>query len=165
MTARDEKAEHRSLEHVTVLEIDGRGVLIHGASGSGKTSLAVELLYRCANCSIESALVADDYAFVVRPPDAAFLMASVPERTAGLIELRGFGVVEIPSSRYKPETRLVLAVYLGTVDEAERVADPDRQLHFHGVGLPELALLARSPVTAACAVLGWLGLSAGLIGG
>ena len=148
-----------SLEHATVVEIDHRGVLIRGPSGSGKTALAIELLSRCRACDIASALIADDYAFVARNETTGDLVASVPDRIRGLIEFRGLGIVNVGHARWKPDTRLVLSVFLSPPDEADRVADPDRGAIFDGVALPELALLERSPVSCAYAVLGWLGLS------
>lgn len=152
-----------TLEHVTVVEIDGRGVMIHGPSGVGKTSLALELIHRCRAASVPVALVADDYAFVSGGVDTGFLVAKVPERIAGLIELRGYGVAAVGPSRHRPETRLALAVALCPGEEAERVADPARHLNLHGVEVPELALLAGSPASSALAVLGWLGLAASVI--
>ena len=83
--------------------------------------------------------------------------------SAGLIELRGFGVARVGEARHKPQTRLALAVSLVPAAEAERVADPDRGARFEGVSVPELALFERQPVSAAYAVLGWLGLSQRLL--
>lgn len=148
-----------ALEHATIVEIDHRGVLIRGPSGSGKTALGIELLSRCRACDIPSALVADDYAFLSRDDGAGVLVAEVPERIAGLIELRGFGIAPVGPDRHVPRTALALAVTLIPEADAERVADPARRAIFQGIGLAELALPERSPISAAFAVLGWLGLS------
>ncbi|TCD16020.1 HPr kinase/phosphorylase [Oricola cellulosilytica] len=152
-----------TLEHVTVIEIDGRGVMIHGPSGVGKTALALELMHRCRVASVPVALVADDYAFVSGDVDTGCLVAKVPDRIAGLVELRGYGVAAVGPGRHRPETRLALAVALCPADEAERVADPGRHLTLHGVEVPEMALLAGTPASSALAVLGWLGLAASVI--
>lgn len=156
-------SDDNSLEHATVVEIDRRGVLIRGPSGSGKTSLAIELLFRCRACDIASTLVADDYVFLATDNESGELVATAPERIAGLIELRGFGVTRVGEARHKPQTRLALAVSLVPAAEAERVADPDRRARFEGVSVPELVLSERQPVSAAYAVLGWLGLSQRLL--
>lgn len=147
------------LEHATVVEVAGRGVIIRGPSGSGKTSLAIELMHRCRASAIPSALVADDYVFVSADPDDGALRAEVPERIAGLIEFRGYGVVPVALDRFKHRTRLSLAVALCEPGEAERVSDRDRDVTIAGVALPELALLRHSPVSSTYAILGWLGLS------
>ena len=156
-------SDANSLEHATVIEIDRRGVLIRGPSGAGKTSLAIELLFRCRACDRASALVADDYAFLAPDDKSGELVATAPERIAGLIELRGFGVARVGEARHKPQTRLALAVSLVPETEAERVADPDRRARFAGVSVPELVLCERQPVSAAYAVLGWLGWSPRLL--
>lgn len=87
--------------HGSAVARAGRGILILGASGSGKSALALALVARGA------ALVADDRveiaargrALVLRPPPA----------TAGLIESRGVGILPLPAV---PEAVLVLAVDL-----------------------------------------------------
>jgi HPr kinase/phosphorylase len=148
-----------TLEHATVVEIDHRGVLILGHSGAGKTVLALELLSRCRAGDIASALVADDYVYLSREEQSGALRATAPEPIAGRIELRGFGIVRVGDARWKPHTELALAVALVPPGKAERVADPDRRACFEGFALPELACPERQPLSAAYAVLGWLGLA------
>ncbi|MEM0944458.1 MAG: HPr kinase/phosphatase C-terminal domain-containing protein [Pseudomonadota bacterium] len=72
--------------HASAVAVAGRGVLILGASGAGKSVLAAELISRGAT------LIADDQ--VVAGPDL-----SAPPKTAGLIELRGIGLLRLPSTR------------------------------------------------------------------
>jgi HPr kinase/phosphorylase len=148
-----------ALQHATIVEIDHRGVMICGPSGSGKTVLGLELLSRCRASDIPSALVADDYAFLSRDGESGALVADVPDRIAGLIELRGFGVAPVGPARHVPRTAIALAVALVPEEQAERVADPARRAIFQGVELPELTVPERTPVSAALAILGWLGLS------
>lgn len=157
MTA--DRSPGAGLHHATVVEIDGRGVIIRGRSGSGKTALAIELLFRCRTCGIASALVADDQVFLAGDPGSAGLVAAVPARIAGLIELRGFGVAPVGETRHKARAELCLSVALVDHGDAERVADPDRHAILEGRRLPELALPEQCPVSSAYAVLGWLGLS------
>lgn len=148
-----------ALQHATVVEIDHRGVLIRGPSGSGKTALGIELLSRCRIFDIPSALIADDYAFLSRDGESGALIADVPERIAGLIELRGYGIAPVGPARHMPRTVLALAVTLVPAEEAERVADPGRRASFQGIALPELVLPEHRPLSAAHAVFGWLGLA------
>lgn len=62
--------------------------MIEGASGSGKSDLALRLIDRGA------ALVSDDQTLVVR--SGTILLARAPDTIAGRIEVRGIGIVEMP---------------------------------------------------------------------
>jgi HPr kinase/phosphorylase len=81
--------------HGSAVALRDYGVLITGDSGSGKTSLAVELL------SLGAELVADDWVRVERAP-AGGLVMSPPEPIAGLMELRGIGMVRLPHADQAP---------------------------------------------------------------
>ena len=87
--------------HGAAVAIAGRGVLILGASGAGKSALALALIGRGAS------LVADDRVILERRGDA--VIARAPEPLAGLIEARGFGLLRLPAM---PEAALALAVDL-----------------------------------------------------
>ncbi len=87
--------------HASAVAIAGRGVLILGTSGAGKSALALALIGRGA------ALVADDRVRLVRRGRA--LIAEAPAAIAGLIEARGVGLLRLPAV---PEAPLVLAVDL-----------------------------------------------------
>lgn len=71
--------------HASCVALLGRGVLICGPSGSGKSALALELMARGA------ALVADDRTEIHRA--GAVLRARAPVAIAGLIEARGLGIL------------------------------------------------------------------------
>jgi len=87
--------------HASCVAIAGRGVLILGASGSGKSQLALGLISRGAS------LVADDGVELVRRGTA--LVARAPAALAGLIEARGVGILRVPAM---PEAVVALAVDL-----------------------------------------------------
>jgi HPr kinase/phosphorylase len=89
------------LVHATTVDIAGCGVLILGESGAGKSDLALRLIADGA------LLVADDQTEVEIAGEA--LRAYSPKTIAGLIEVRGVGVVRAPA---KAATRLRLAVSL-----------------------------------------------------
>ena len=114
--------------HASCAARDGAGVLLLGPPGSGKSDLALRLL----DCGFM--LVADDRVEVedgvARPPPAL----------AGLLEVRGLGILRLP---YEPSTRLALAVTLA--DEPPRLPAPATHA---GLGLPLIALDARSPSAA-----------------
>ena len=88
--------------HGTCVAIDGRGVLLLGASGSGKSDLALRLIDRGA------VLVSDDQTELSTAHDLLF--ASAPATIAGLIEVRGIGIVTLPFVAQAP---VALAVRLG----------------------------------------------------
>lgn len=71
--------------HATTVAIDGRAVLLCGASGVGKSDLGLRLIDRGA------ALVSDDYT-LVRRVDGRLLVAA-PATIAGRMEVRGIGIV------------------------------------------------------------------------
>lgn len=71
--------------HATAVAVAGRAVLIQGASGSGKSSLALELMARGAT------LVADDRV-IVTDADRDVLL-SCPAPLQGMIEARGVGLL------------------------------------------------------------------------
>jgi serine kinase of HPr protein (carbohydrate metabolism regulator) len=85
--------------HATAVGIGGRAVLLIGPSGSGKSDLALRLIDRGA------VLIADDR--VVLHPDGARLLASPPAALAGLIEVRGVGIVTVPFVADVPVALLV----------------------------------------------------------
>jgi serine kinase of HPr protein (carbohydrate metabolism regulator) len=80
--------------HASCVAIAGRGVLIAGASGRGKSDLALRLIDRGAR------LVSDDYT-ILRAGNGR-LFASAPATIAGKIEVRGVGIVEMEALAQAP---------------------------------------------------------------
>lgn len=124
-----------SLIHASAIAVAGRGLLILGTSGAGKSALALALVGRGAG------LVADDQVRLARRGDA--LIASAPDALAGLIEARGIGILRVP---YVAEIPVVLAVDL---DDAPAARMPQvRTITYLGLelelisakGLPNLEL-------------------------
>ena len=114
------------LLHGTCVGIGGRGVLIAGPSGSGKSDLALRLIDRGA------VLVADDQVRLTAMDGR--LLATVPDTIAGKIEARGIGIVEMAHQSPMPVWLLVDLV--GAVERMpERVT---RELL--GVRIPAVAL-------------------------
>ena len=74
--------------HATTVAIAGRAVLLCGPSGVGKSDLALRLIDRGAT------LVSDDQTIVTRIDSR--LIATAPSMIAGLIEVRGIGIVPMP---------------------------------------------------------------------
>ena len=74
--------------HATAVLLGSDGVLIRGASGAGKSSLALALIERGAR------LIADDRLFISAVHGR--LVATAPAAIAGQIELRGRGIIDVP---------------------------------------------------------------------
>ena len=73
------------LLHASCVAFNGRGLLIIGPSGLGKSALALRLL------ALGAGLVADDRVELAR--EGAALVARCPATIRGLIEARGVGVL------------------------------------------------------------------------
>ncbi len=86
---------------------EGCGVLLLGPSGSGKSDLLLRLLVQGFT------LVADDQVFI----EAGW--AAPPVALAGLLEVRGLGIVRLP---HIAPIRLALAVKLGIGDRLPQAA-------------------------------------------
>jgi len=114
--------------HGSSVAIDGQGVLLRGPSGSGKSDLALRLIDQGA------ALVADDQTELSRNGDR--LDMTPPATIAGLIEVRGVGIV--PMS-HLPSAALRLVVDLAPQIEIERMPEP-RFCEFEGISIPVLSL-------------------------
>jgi HPr kinase/phosphorylase len=101
--------------HGSCVSRDGDGVLVVGSPGAGKSDLVLRLL------SHGFELVADDQV------DIADGIASCPPELAGLLEVRGLGIMRLP---YCPGTRLALVVELdGRADRMPRPRQhPDLRL-------------------------------------
>jgi serine kinase of HPr protein (carbohydrate metabolism regulator) len=97
--------------HACCVAIGGRGVLISGASGRGKSDLALRLIDRGAR------LVSDDYAEL--RSEGGELIASAPAAIAGRIEVRGVGIVTMDAI---PEAPVCLCVDLDA--SPERLPEP-----------------------------------------
>lgn len=95
--------------HATSVAIRGRGVLILGSPGAGKSDLALRLIDRGA------VLVSDDYTALAARDGALYAVA--PATIAGKLEVRGVGIVEMSAVGPVP---VALAVRLG---DPERLPD------------------------------------------
>jgi serine kinase of HPr protein (carbohydrate metabolism regulator) len=113
--------------HASAVAIGGRAVLIGGLSGRGKSDLALRLIDRGA------VLVSDDYTIVRRAGDD--LIACAPPTIAGKIEVRGLGILDMPSAVDVP-----VALYVDLDEEPARLPEEGDRRHFAGIGIPVVAL-------------------------
>jgi HPr kinase/phosphorylase len=127
--------------HGTSIALGGDGILLRGPSGSGKSDLALRLIDGGAR------LVADDQT-ELRLLGGALRM-SAPAAIAGQIELRGIGILRVPSV---PAAILRLVVDLLPPDRIERLPEP---AFCELLGTP-VPLIALAPFEAsAAAKLRW----------
>lgn len=108
--------------HASCVAFEGRGALILGPSGSGKSSLALTLM------GLGARLVADDRTILQRQSDR--VMARCPAALRGMIEARGIGLLQADAVS---DVQVRLVVDLEQVEE-ERLP-PKRQVTLLGVPL------------------------------
>lgn len=99
--------------HGTCVAIGRRGVLIRGRSGAGKSDLALRLIGDGAR------LIADDQVLLRRA--AGKVIASAPQALRGLIEVRGIGIVPVPTAA---SVELCLVVDLVAPRAVARLPEP-----------------------------------------
>ena len=100
------------LVHASCVALEGRGVLLRGAPGTGKSDLALRLIEGGAR------LVADDQ--VALTSAGRVLLAAPPTRIAGLLEVRGIGIVPMEFVSQRP---VHLVVDLVAPDRVERMPE------------------------------------------
>jgi len=119
----------------TCVAIGGRGVLIEGPAGSGKSSLALMLIDRSAQ------LIGDDGVLI--EPHSASLIARPHPNTRGLLELRNLGVLPWPVTDEAP---VALVILLDAA--APRFIDAPETCERAGIALPLVRLWPDSPALA-----------------
>jgi HPr kinase/phosphorylase len=97
--------------HASAVAFGTTGLLILGASGTGKSSLALQLM------ALGATLVADDR--VIATPDLnGGLRMTAPPYLQGMIEARDVGLIRV-------DHRPAMAVYAVTLDEVETARLPE----------------------------------------
>lgn len=132
-------ASARVTLHASCVALGEEGVLILGAPGAGKSDLVLRLIdepgYGTGDALVRARLVSDDQTIIERRGDA--LYASSPQAIAGLLEIRGQGIVCVG---HVAQARLALAVRLVPAAEIERLPENARINRIAGVTLPEIAI-------------------------
>ena len=116
--------------HGTGLVLGETGVLLRGPSGAGKSVLAMALLDRWEGRGLEAYLVADDRIDIIE--DMRNLTMLAPPQLAGLIELRGRGIVSRP---HRQQAQLHMVIDL-VPDLARMVEEEELQTELLGRVLP-----------------------------
>lgn len=108
-------------------------MLIRGASGAGKSSLALALLDRAAAGGRFAALVADDRVRLAAVNGR--LLARPHPAIAGRVEVRGHGIVAAP-----PLPACVVRLVVDLVEALPRLPPPTPDATVLGLALPCLAI-------------------------
>ena len=131
----DQAPTHGTAHQASAVAIAGRALMIEGAPGSGKSSLALALIDRGAT------LIGDDG--VMLTADGARVLISPHPRIAGLLEVRNLGLITRPVATTVP-LALVLVLDAG----APRHIDAPDMVERAGVAVPMVRLWPDSPVLA-----------------
>lgn len=104
----------QTILHATAVSVQGRGLLIRGASGSGKSALALQLM------ALGAGLIADDRVQI--EDRAGTLWLTQPPGVIAGIEARGVGLL---GARLAPPAALVLAIDMD-LSEQDRLPQTHR---------------------------------------
>lgn len=126
----------------TMVEVAGLGVLFEGDPGLGKSETALGLIKR--GC----ALIADDLTCIRKDVGNNLLFGSASDSTAGYMEIRGIGIMHIPSifgvNSIRGEKRLGLVITLKRLKdvqgEIDRVGQTLRVKTILGVDVPNVII-------------------------
>lgn len=127
--------------HGSAVALGRRGLLITGRAGSGKTTLALEMI------ALGAELVSDDRVRA-EADGAGTLRLSPPGRIAGLVEVRGFGLARLPARAEVPLT------LIADLEECELARLPEpRQRMLHGIACPVFLCKGKPGLAAALTCL------------
>jgi len=114
--------------HATSVVFCGRGLLLMGPSGSGKSDLALRIM------DAGGSLISDDYTQLTVSNHQLF--GSPPENIKGMMEVRGVGLLRVP---YIRSTRLDVVITCDSIESIERMP---QAIHteIEGIQLRQLSL-------------------------
>lgn len=126
----------------TMVEVCGLGVMFEGDPGLGKSETALGLIKR------GNALVADDLTCIRKDVGNGILYGSASESTAGFMEIRGIGIIHIPSifgvSAVRGEKHLELVITFKRLQdvkgEIDRIGQTRRYRNILGVDVPNVII-------------------------
>ncbi|WP_455482027.1 HPr kinase/phosphatase C-terminal domain-containing protein [Bartonella sp. B35(2025)] len=130
--------------HANCLQLGGKGLLILGSSGSGKSTITLSLLDRAEWSKREAKLISDDYTMLCVKNGK--LHGYTPEGLQGGIEIRGAGLRTI---NFDKQTTIECVILLGS--EYERFPT-NQTFKFANLHIPLLKLpsLHEADCTAIC---------------
>jgi serine kinase of HPr protein (carbohydrate metabolism regulator) len=124
--------------HATAVAIGEQGILIRGPSGSGKSRLALALI---ESGEPRATMIADDR--VILTARDGILFASVPETIAGLLEVRGLGIIRRP---FASPVAIRLCVDLVSLADAPRMpTEAESTATLEGISVPRVFIAIGAP--------------------
>ena len=128
--------------YATTVEVAGLGVMMRGDPGVGKSETAMGLIKR------GNALVADDFTCLRKDVANNILYASAGGSTRNYMEIRGIGILHVPSifgvTAVRAEKQLDLLVTFRRMEdvngELDRVGDEWVSTEILGVPVPEIVI-------------------------
>lgn len=125
------------IHHGTAIALGHCAALIRGPAGSGKSDLALRCIGLAPTALIPSqtVLVADDRVQLTRTGE--ILKAEAPATIGGMLEVRGLGIVAVPSLA---SANLALVADLTAPEDIVRFPDPKPQTELLGLSFPLLLL-------------------------
>ena len=128
--------------YATTVEVGGLGVMMRGDPGVGKSETAMGLIKR------GNALVADDFTCLRKDVANNILYASAGGSTRNYMEIRGIGILHVPSifgvTAVRAEKQLDLLVTFRRMEdvngELDRVGDEWVTTEILGVPVPEIVI-------------------------
>jgi hypothetical protein len=122
--------------HASVVLVGAHALLVRGPAGSGKSRLVLNLIQSPLHGPLRFArLVADDRVHVEAVHDR--LIARPPAALAGLLEVRGLGIRQLP---HEPMAVVSWVVDLDAATPMRLPEDAAAQTVIEGVRLPRLAV-------------------------
>ena len=132
----------RTSRYGTTIEVCGLGVMIDGDPGLGKSETALGLVKR------GHALIADDLTCLRKDVANNLLYASASDSTAGYMEIRGIGIIHVPSvfgiNSVRLEKRLQLVITFkklhDVIGDIDRIGQTVKTKRILGVDVPNVIL-------------------------
>ena len=128
----------RLIQHATLVDVYGIGLLFTGRSGIGKSEVGLDLVER------QHRLVADDTVEIARKPQG-ILVGKSPSMLYGMMEIRGLGILDIKRlygiQAVRRQKRVEVVVNLADWDEnkpVDRTGLEDRKRTLLGIEVPEV---------------------------
>jgi HPr kinase/phosphorylase len=144
------------LVHATTIALHGTAVLIRGEPGSGKSSLALQMLETVGSGlgphPLTAQLLADDQTQLERQNEV--LVATCPPAIRGLLEVRGLGIVSVVAAAPAPLRLVVDVLPAKAINRLPEEAETRTSLL--GVSLPRLMLDAAHPSAPSRLRLAWV---------
>jgi serine kinase of HPr protein (carbohydrate metabolism regulator) len=125
--------------HATAIVVGDRGLLFVGPSGIGKSMMAFNCLSTARRQNVRSLLVADDQVFMSR--DGNRIVATCPPAIAGMIELRGSGIITMDHVATAP---MDLAIRVVSPADCERLPPENEEYRLDDIGALPLVKIANT---------------------